>query len=211
VSRLVRPLDFEMLVSAQVNKQLPQKLVPTAQVVFINEVVTIPSFDFQFLLLVLFFILFLSVVFVFFSSIHSPMTVTNSKGSKKPGTADSTLATPLAGLSRQSKFHHMRCVMSSCFCRTLRIRRRRAGSVDDTTDAIRAVACIRFVRPCCLVWAHRCKEVSSGVLIPVSSDLTETDAGDSDDDDVDCGQCPEGAHGAAAKQTQSGRAKDGHK
>ena len=30
--------------------------------------------------------------------------------------------------------------------RTLRIRRRRAGSVDDTTDAIRAVACIRFVR-----------------------------------------------------------------
>jgi len=32
------------------------------------------------------------------------------------------------------------------FGRTLRIRRRRAGSVDDTTDAIRAVACIRFVR-----------------------------------------------------------------
>jgi hypothetical protein len=30
--------------------------------------------------------------------------------------------------------------------RTLRIRRRRAESVDDTTDAIRAVACIRFVR-----------------------------------------------------------------
>jgi hypothetical protein len=30
--------------------------------------------------------------------------------------------------------------------RTSRIRRRRAGSVDDTTDAIRAVACIRFVR-----------------------------------------------------------------
>jgi hypothetical protein len=29
---------------------------------------------------------------------------------------------------------------------TPRIRRRRAGSVDDTTDAIRAVACIRFVR-----------------------------------------------------------------
>jgi len=28
-----------------------------------------------------------------------------------------------------------------------RIRRRRAGSVDDTTDAMRAVACIRFVRP----------------------------------------------------------------
>ena len=28
---------------------------------------------------------------------------------------------------------------------TLRIRRRRAGSLDDTTDAIRAVACIRFV------------------------------------------------------------------
>ena len=28
---------------------------------------------------------------------------------------------------------------------TLRIRRRRAGGVDDTTDAIRAVACIRFV------------------------------------------------------------------
>ena len=31
---------------------------------------------------------------------------------------------------------------------TTRIRRRRAGGVDDTTDAIRAVACIRFVRPC---------------------------------------------------------------
>ena len=31
--------------------------------------------------------------------------------------------------------------------RTTRIRRRRAGSVDDATDAIRAVACIRFVRP----------------------------------------------------------------
>jgi hypothetical protein len=31
-----------MIVSVQVNKQLPQKLVPTAQVVFINEVVTIP-------------------------------------------------------------------------------------------------------------------------------------------------------------------------
>ncbi|MEQ1933337.1 MAG: hypothetical protein ABL962_05590 [Fimbriimonadaceae bacterium] len=30
--------------------------------------------------------------------------------------------------------------------RTIRIRRRRAGGVDDTTDAIRAVACIRFVR-----------------------------------------------------------------
>jgi hypothetical protein len=32
-------------------------------------------------------------------------------------------------------------------CLTSRIRRRRAGSVDDTTDAIRAVACICFVRP----------------------------------------------------------------
>ena len=31
--------------------------------------------------------------------------------------------------------------------RTLRIRRRRAESVDDTTDSLRAVACIRFVRP----------------------------------------------------------------
>ena len=30
---------------------------------------------------------------------------------------------------------------------TSRIRRRRAGGVEDTTDAIRAVACIRFVRP----------------------------------------------------------------
>lgn len=90
-----------MFVSAQVNKQLPQKLVPTAQVVFINEVVTIPSFDFQFLFLFPLFILFLSVVFVFFSSIHSPMAVTNSKGSKKPGTAGSALATPFAGLNRR--------------------------------------------------------------------------------------------------------------
>ena len=34
---------------------------------------------------------------------------------------------------------------------TPRVRRWRAGRVDDTTDAIRAVACIRFVRPrsCC--------------------------------------------------------------
>ncbi len=33
--------------------------------------------------------------------------------------------------------------------RTSRIRRRRAGSVADTTDAIQAVACIRFVRLAC--------------------------------------------------------------
>ena len=100
MERLVGLLDSSMILSVQVNKQLPQKLVPTAQVVFINEVVTIPSFDFQFLILFPFFILFLSVV-VFFSSIHSPMAVTNSKGSKKPGTAGSTLATPLAGLNRR--------------------------------------------------------------------------------------------------------------
>ncbi len=30
---------------------------------------------------------------------------------------------------------------------TLRIRRRRAQDVADTTDSLRAVACIRFVRP----------------------------------------------------------------
>jgi hypothetical protein len=30
-----------------------------------------------------------------------------------------------------------------------RIRRRRGGSVDDTTDAMRAVACIRFNRRWC--------------------------------------------------------------
>ena len=30
---------------------------------------------------------------------------------------------------------------------TSRIRRRRAGDVDDMTDSLRAVACIRFVRP----------------------------------------------------------------
>jgi hypothetical protein len=38
--------------------------------------------------------------------------------------------------------------------RATRIRRRRAGSVDDTTDAIRAVACIRFVRLWFCEW-HR--------------------------------------------------------
>ncbi len=38
--------------------------------------------------------------------------------------------------------------------RTSRIRRRRAGSVDGTTDAIRAVACIRFVRPRWAMWAQ---------------------------------------------------------
>jgi hypothetical protein len=32
-------------------------------------------------------------------------------------------------------------------CRTARIRRRRTEGVTDKTDAIRAVACIRFVRP----------------------------------------------------------------
>ena len=37
------------------------------------------------------------------------------------------------------------CVLSRL---TRRIRRRRAGSVDDTTDAIRAVACIGFVSHC---------------------------------------------------------------
>ena len=36
--------------------------------------------------------------------------------------------------------------------RTTRIRRRRAGGADDTTDAIRAVACIRFVRLRLAVW-----------------------------------------------------------
>ena len=39
--------------------------------------------------------------------------------------------------------------------RTLRIRRRRAQDVADTTDSLRAVACIRFVRLCwCIVAAH---------------------------------------------------------
>ena len=41
------------------------------------------------------------------------------------------------------KLWHVRQV----FLATFRIRRRRAGCVDDTTDAIRVVACIRFVRP----------------------------------------------------------------
>jgi hypothetical protein len=36
--------------------------------------------------------------------------------------------------------------------RTLRIRRRRAEDVADTTDSLRAVACIRFVRPAFGVW-----------------------------------------------------------
>ena len=88
--------------SAQVNKQLPQKPVPTAQVVFIIEVVTIPSFVFQFLLLFPVFIHFLSFDFIFARSIHSPRAVTNSKGSKRLGTAESILATPLAGLSRHN-------------------------------------------------------------------------------------------------------------
>lgn len=66
------------------------------------EVIPIPSFVVQFLLLFPFFILFLSVVFESVRSIHNPMTVANSKGSKKPGTAKSILASPvLAGLSRQ--------------------------------------------------------------------------------------------------------------
>ena len=52
---------------------------------------------------------------------------------------------------------------------------------------------------CCVVVDHRFRVIASRVLVPVSSHLTESDAGDSDDDDVDCGQCPEGAHGAAAK------------
>ena len=36
--------------------------------------------------------------------------------------------------------------------RTSRIRRRRAQDVADTTDSLRAVACIRFVRPWLVVW-----------------------------------------------------------
>ncbi len=51
--------------------------------------------------------------------------------------------------------------------RTLRIRRRRAQDVADTTDSLRAVACIRFVRPGLsvqgarlwgnLMWAMACR------------------------------------------------------
>ncbi len=37
--------------------------------------------------------------------------------------------------------------ISVVYWRTLRIRRRRAQDVADTTDSLRAVACIRFVRP----------------------------------------------------------------
>jgi hypothetical protein len=36
--------------------------------------------------------------------------------------------------------------------RTSRIRRRRAEDVADSTGSLRAVACIRFVRPWCHVW-----------------------------------------------------------
>ena len=39
-----------------------------------------------------------------------------------------------------------------CSGRTPRIRRRRAQDVADTTDSLRAVACIRFVRPNFSVW-----------------------------------------------------------
>jgi hypothetical protein len=39
--------------------------------------------------------------------------------------------------------------------RTSRIRRRRAQDVADTTDSLRAVACIRFVRPWLWSWTHR--------------------------------------------------------
>lgn len=38
------------------------------------------------------------------------------------------------------------------FDRTIRIQREHAGSVDDTTDAILAVTCLRFLR--LLLWIH---------------------------------------------------------
>jgi hypothetical protein len=42
--------------------------------------------------------------------------------------------------------------------RTSRIRRRRAQDVADTTDSLRAVACIRFVRPCSWMLAAHGRE-----------------------------------------------------
>jgi len=57
---------------------------------------------------------------------------------------------------------------------TSRIRRRRAQDVADTTDAIRAVACIRFVR-LLLAWAYHLprflKTESSSILARVSVSL----------------------------------------
>jgi hypothetical protein len=47
---------------------------------------------------------------------------------------------------------------------TFRITRRRAGSVADKTDAIQAVACIRFVRRCLVVLVHAVNRESEGLL-----------------------------------------------
>ena len=68
-----------------------------------------------------------------------------------------------AGSSSTSRITPPPVQASRAGCRsrlTLRIRRRRAGSVDATTDAIRAVACIRFVR--------RCGRVHTGLAAPVN-------------------------------------------
>ena len=49
--------------------------------------------------------------------------------------------------------------------RATRIRRRRAEGVDDTTDAIRAVACIRFVRLLGFVASFLCSFELEGLLL----------------------------------------------
>ena len=53
---------------------------------------------------------------------------------------------------KQSNHNHRSNPRRHFLWLTSRIRRRRAGSVDDTTDSLRAVACIRFVRP----WSSLC-------------------------------------------------------
>lgn len=59
----------------------------------------------------------------------------------------------------------LRCLCSWCETgfpgRTSRIRRRRRGSADDTTDAIRAVASIRFVSRLCFHSYQSCQRPPS--------------------------------------------------
>ena len=74
---------------------------------------------------------------------ENPKTLVNS---------DSCSFLVLASLEPEQDTMNMAAIVTSnaeaifILGRTLRIRGRRAGSVDDTTDAMRSVACICFVR-----------------------------------------------------------------
>jgi len=78
--------------------------------------------------------------------LYHAVGVREGYGYRKKGSGMGQASIPPLVLSRQEAYGEEVVFRSSFLSRTTRIKRRLAQDVADTTDSLRAVACIRFIR-----------------------------------------------------------------